>query len=144
MIASTSRFRVVVNDLPYHGKSLPADGVAWWAQRYSLSQSDAMALPIELSRILGLERPVFIGSSVGGMLALDLARHHPDEFRAVISLEGGLRVDIEPDLVAASTAGPPDLHAASMMAIMSPTASESARQETRLHYAQGAARRVRR
>jgi pimeloyl-ACP methyl ester carboxylesterase len=134
----TSRFRVVVYDLPCHGKSLPPDGVAWWAERYSLTQADAMALPIEISRILGLDRPVFIGSSIGGMLALDLARHHADEFRAVISLEGGLKVELEPEVVAASTAGLPDLHAASMMSIMSPTASEAARQETRLHYAQGA------
>jgi pimeloyl-ACP methyl ester carboxylesterase len=134
----TSRFRVVVYDLPYHGKSLPPTGLAWWAERYSLSLSKALALPVALSRVLDLDRPVFVGSSIGGMLALDLARYHPDDFRAVIALEGGLKVELDPDDVAAATAGPPDLHAASMMSIMSPTAGEAARQETRLHYAQGA------
>lgn len=134
----TSKFRVVVYDLPYHGKSLPPSGVAWWAERYTLTQRMAMELPVQLSKVLGLDRPVFIGSSVGGMLALDLGRYHADDFRAVISLEGGLKVEIDPDALAASVSGSPDEHAAQMMMIMSPTATEAARQETRLHYAQGA------
>ena len=53
---------------------------------------------VTLADVLGLDRPVFIGSSVGGMLALDLARHHADDFRAVIALEGGLHADIPVDL----------------------------------------------
>ena len=134
----TSRFRVIAYDLPYHGKSLPPYGVAWWAQRYSLSLDRAMALPVALSQVLGLDRPVFIGSSIGGMLALDLARHHPDDFRAVISLEGGLRVEIDPDALEASVAGSPEQHGAAMTMIMSPTAAAGARHETRLHYAQSA------
>src|SRR5436190_729821 len=134
----TSKYRVIVYDMPYHGKSLPAEGRAWWAERYTLTQANAMALPVQLSKLLGLDRPVFIGSSVGGMLALDLGRHHADDFRAVVSLEGGLKVEIDPEALAASTAGSPDKHAAEMMMIMSPTATEAARQETRLHYAQGA------
>ena len=134
----TSRFRVVVYDMPHHGKSLPPTGSAWWAERYSLSTARAMALPVELSRVLGLDRPVFIGSSIGGMLALDLARYHPEDFRASISLEGGLKVEIDDEALAASTAGSPEAHAASMMMIMSPAAAEAARHETRLHYSQGA------
>ena len=35
----TERFRVVAYDLPFHGKSLPPSGEAWWAQEYRLSQS---------------------------------------------------------------------------------------------------------
>ena len=48
-----------------------------------------------LSAALELERPVFMGCSVGGQVALDLARYHPDEFRAVISLEPALKLDID-------------------------------------------------
>ena len=33
-----------------------------------------------------------MGCSVGGLLALDLALHHPDVFRAVVSLEGALNI----------------------------------------------------
>ena len=76
------------------------------------------------------------------MLALDLARYHPDDFRAVIALEGGLHADIPVDLsdveAASFTEADPASHAATMMMIMSPTAPEAYRQETRLHYAQGA------
>ena len=38
-----------------------------------------------------------MGCSVGGLLALDLALHHPDRFRAVISLEGALHIGGDPD-----------------------------------------------
>ncbi len=134
----TSKYRVVVYDMPFHGKSLPPEGRAWWAEPHTVTLESAMALPLALAAVLGLDRPVFIGSSIGGMLALDLARYHPDEFRAVIALEGGLFVDLPEGAVAASQRGTPDAHAAVMMMIMSPTASETARQETRLHYAQGA------
>ena len=138
----TSRFRVVVYDLPYHGKSLPPAGRAWWAEPYVLTQRLAMAVPVTLAGVLGLDRPVFIGSSVGGMLALDLARHHPDEFRAVISLEGGLRAELPEESTdqrdQALEGDDPAAHAAVMMMIMAPTASMAARHETRLHYAQGA------
>ena len=33
-----------------------------------------------------------MGCSVGGLLALDLALHHPEAFRAVISVEGALHI----------------------------------------------------
>ena len=134
----TSKYRVIVYDMPYHGKSLPPVEKAWWAERYTLTPENAMALPVELSNVLGLDRPVFIGSSVGGMLALDLARFHPDEFRAVISLEGGLHADIPEGALEESQDNDPAKHGATMLMIMSPTAPESSRQETRLHYAQGA------
>lgn len=134
----TSKYRVIVYDMPYHGKSLPPEGRAWWAEAHTVTVESAMALPRALADVLGLDQPVFIGSSIGGMLALDLARYHPDEFRAVIALEGGLHVDLPEGAVAASQRGTPDAHAAVMMMIMSPTATETARQETRLHYAQGA------
>src|SRR5439155_1639920 len=38
----------------------------------------------------GLERPVYMGCSMGGHLAGDLALHYPEEFRAVIGVEAAL------------------------------------------------------
>jgi pimeloyl-ACP methyl ester carboxylesterase len=138
----TSRYRVISYDLPYHGKSLPPNSVAWWAQRYVLTRDFLMQVPLALSDALGLDRPAFVGSSVGGMLALDLARYHPESFRAVISCEGALHLgaassdqDSSPDR---GLGQDPALHAASMMSWMGATAPEALRQETRLHYAQGA------
>jgi pimeloyl-ACP methyl ester carboxylesterase len=142
----TSRFRVIAYDLPYHGRSLPA-GDQWWAAEYVLTRRLAMGLAVALAEALDLDRPVFVGSSIGGMLALDLARYHPDTFRAVIALQGGLRSSgglseegvarmrrfrVDERLV------DPALQGARQSGMMSPAAPEAGRQETMLHYAQSA------
>jgi pimeloyl-ACP methyl ester carboxylesterase len=142
----TSRFRVIAYDLPYHGRSLPA-GERWWEQEYVLTRSRAMGIAVSLAAALGLDRPVFVGSSIGGMLALDLARYYPEQFRAVIALQGGLRSSggltadgmarmrrfrVDERLV------DPALQGARQSGMMSPSAPEAGRQETMLHYAQSA------
>lgn len=88
----TDRFRLIAYDLPYHGKSLPPQGLPWWTEDYRLEGAFLRQVPVALSEALGLERPVFLGCSVGGMLALDLALRHPEGFRAVISVGGALHV----------------------------------------------------
>lgn len=137
----TSKFRVVVYDLPFHGKSVPPESLPWWAQDYRLTLEQAMELPVALAAALGLDRPVFIGSSVGGNLALDLGCFHQDDFRAVISVEGSLWIDLHGISGLDGTRVPlvdPALHAGLMTMVMSPTAPERYRQETRFHYSQGA------
>jgi pimeloyl-ACP methyl ester carboxylesterase len=91
--AITDHFRLIAYDLPFHGKSLPPVGPAWWAEPYRLDGSFLRSIPVALSDALDLDRPVFMGCSVGGLLALDLAAHHPDRFRAVISVEGALKIE---------------------------------------------------
>ena len=88
----TETFRLIAYDLPFHGKSVPPVGERWWEQEYRLKSGFLRSIPVELSGALGLERPVFMGCSVGGLLALDLAHKHPTVFDAVISLEGALRI----------------------------------------------------
>ena len=88
----TDHFRLIAYDLPYHGKSLPPTQKDWWAQRYELRGDFLRSVPLQLSAALGLNDPVFIGCSVGGLLALDLAHKHPDQFRAVVSVEGALKI----------------------------------------------------
>ena len=137
----TNRFRVISYDLPYHGKSLPPDSIAWWAQQYVLTTDSAMRVPVTLARALGLERPAFIGSSVGGMLGLDLARYHGDEFRAVVCLEAGLKVpngEVADERIMRERYADTAHWAAQMWGVMAQTAPEAYRHETRLHYAQGA------
>lgn len=80
-------FRMVAYDLPYHGKSVPPERERWWQDEYRLTREQLMAAPIALAQALGLERPVYMGSSIGGHLAVDLAIHRPQAFRAVIGLE---------------------------------------------------------
>lgn len=88
----TDRFRLIAYDLPFHGKSIPPVGERWWEEQYKLEGSFLRRIPVGLASALDLDQPVFMGCSVGGLLALDLALHHPDVFRAVISLEGALKV----------------------------------------------------
>ena len=137
--AITDHFRLIAYDLPYHGKSLPPVGPRWWAEEYRLTGEFLRAVPLSLAQALGLERPVFMGCSVGGLLALDLARRHPDEFRAVISLEGALK--IEQDLEALWALWHPQVSneykARLMNALMSPTSPEAFRKETSQVYAAG-------
>jgi pimeloyl-ACP methyl ester carboxylesterase len=132
------RFRMVAYDLPYHGRSLPPTDIAWWEQEYRLTKDFLMRVPRALSAALELERPVFMGSSIGGHLALDLALHYPDEFRAVIGLEAA----------AATPGGYLDIwnhprvsnafKASVMYGLMSPAAPEACRRETAWVYSQGA------
>jgi len=82
------RFTMYAYDLPYHGKSLPPFGVRWWEQSYTTSQVELMNWVVALADALHLEHPYFMGCSVGGQLALDLAAEHFDRFGAFISLNG--------------------------------------------------------
>ena len=84
------RFRMIAYDLPYHGKSSPPTAVRWWEQEYRLTRTFLMDAVVAISRALELERPVYMGCSIGGHLAPDLALYHPDEFRAVIGINAGL------------------------------------------------------
>jgi pimeloyl-ACP methyl ester carboxylesterase len=134
----TRGFRVIAYDLPYHGKSLPPEGREWWAEEYRLTKDFLMQVPVALSRALELDRPVYIGSSIGGHLALDLASNYADEFRAVIGLEAA----------AATPGGYLDImnhprvsnafKASLMYGLTAPTAPERYRRETEWVYSQGA------
>jgi len=88
----TRHFRLIAYDLPYHGKSIPPVDQRWWEDEYRLEGPFLRQVPLALAAALELDQPVFMGCSVGGLLALDLALHHPEVFRAVISLEGALKV----------------------------------------------------
>lgn len=88
----TDHFRLIAYDLPFHGKSIPPVGRRWWEEPYRLTGGFLRQVPVALAAALALDRPAFMGCSVGGLLALDLALHHPDTFRAVVSVEGSLRV----------------------------------------------------
>ena len=137
--AITDRFRLIAYDLPYHGKSVPPVGIEWWTQRYQLFGSFLRSVPVQLASALGLERPVFMGCSVGGLLALDLALHHPEVFRAVISLEGALRVGGELEsLIGFWHPGVSNESKARMMqGLTAPTAPMAYRKETIQTYASG-------
>ena len=137
--AITDRFRLIAYDLPFHGKSVPPTSKEWWKEEYRLQGAFLRQIPVALSAALGLERPVFMGCSVGGLLALDLAAHHPDEFRAVISLEGALHVGGDPCALLGfwHPQVSNDTKARMMQGLTSPTSPEALRKETIQTYAAG-------
>lgn len=98
--------RVVSVDLRGHGESdapvqsyamrLFADDVAWTC------------------RELGIEKPVLIGHSLGGMIALDLASAYPDRVGAIVLIDSALlagadRAEVVRDLVDRLRGDDPDL-----------------------------------
>jgi pimeloyl-ACP methyl ester carboxylesterase len=135
----TDHFRLIAYDLPFHGKSVPPASEPWWTMQYRLTRDFAMAVPVALSVALELERPAFMGCSVGGLLALDLACFHPEEFRAVIALEPALKVPGATDGLLGfwHPAVGNESKARMMHALTAPDAPESLRRETVWAYSCG-------
>ena len=69
----TRDFRVIAPDLPYHGKSLPPVTREWWTEEYKLTTSFLFDFMLAVNEALELDRPVYMGASMGGHLAVDLA-----------------------------------------------------------------------
>ncbi|MFP6797379.1 MAG: alpha/beta hydrolase [Pseudomonadales bacterium] len=133
-----SKFRLIAYDLPYHGKSVPPHDLRWWEKEYRLEKEFLMQVPIMLAHTLELDRPVYMGSSIGGHLAVDLALHHPSEFRAVVGLEasaytpGGFVDEFYHPKISNDYKG----HL--MYGMMAPTSPDALRHETSWVYSQGA------
>ena len=83
----TADFRLIAYDLPFHGKSLPPISERWWAEDYRLTQKFLTDFILGFANALELDRPVFLGASLSGYVAVDLALRHPEEFRAIIGCE---------------------------------------------------------
>jgi pimeloyl-ACP methyl ester carboxylesterase len=104
-----------------------------------LSKSFFVDFQVQLSRALGLEKPVYLGCSMGGHLAPDLALDRPDLYRAVIGVEGSISSPEDPirpwwDHPKISH----DYRVHAMMAMMGPESPEKYRRETAWEYGQSA------
>ena len=129
-------FRVIAFDLPWHGKSSPPEG--WQDSDYALTSRDYMDIILGVADALRLERPVVMGCSIGGRIALHLALNHPERFRAIIGLEAGAHVDPYYDL---GWLHRPDVHggevcAAVVSGLIAPDSPAADRWETLWHYMQ--------
>lgn len=91
----TKNFRCIVFDLPYHGKSLPPLKEKWWEKQYDMYTDDMLAFPNAIVDALELKNAVWMGMSMGGHLAIDIALRTPERWQACIGLEGALRTDDE-------------------------------------------------
>lgn len=135
----TRRFRVIAYDLPYHGKSDPPAGREWWKEQYDLTSDFFTAFIVNFADALQLQRPVFLGSSMGGVVCLYLAREHPDRFRALIACECA---DYTPGFYIDWWAHPEvegsELAAAVVEGLIAPHTPERDRRLTMWYYAQAA------
>jgi len=133
----TSRYRIIAFDMPWHGKSSPPEG--WQEQEYQLTSAQYTSMILEIMKALDLDRPVVMGCSIGGRIALHLALEHPEQFRAIIGLQAGAHVDPYYDL---NFLHRPDVHggevcAAIVSGLVGPKAPAKERWETLWHYMQG-------
>jgi pimeloyl-ACP methyl ester carboxylesterase/putative sterol carrier protein len=74
--------RVISIDAPAHAKTLEPEGGEFKSLTRHAEFNE------RLMEILGIEKPVIIGCSMGGNLVLELAARRPDAYAAVISCEG--------------------------------------------------------
>ena len=133
----TKNFRVITFDMPWHGKSSPPAG--WHNEDYRLTTGSYTGMIMDFIRVLGLERPVVMGCSIGGRIVLDLALKHARELRALIGLQTGAYVERYYD---AAWLDHPEVHGgracgAVAYGLMSPLSPEKERWETVWHYMQG-------
>jgi pimeloyl-ACP methyl ester carboxylesterase len=138
----TRRFRVLVFDLPWHGKSSPPRGFE--TEAYRLTTDLYVDTVMAFCRALTLDRPVVMGCSIGGRAVLHLALRHADYFRAAIGLQSATHADAGADtrLRDLGVLFRPDVHgqeaaAGSVACLISPTSPVAEKWETLWHYMQG-------
>ncbi len=137
----TSRFRVIVPDMPWHGKSSPP--VGWQGQEYQLSTESYLKYILAFMEALNLDKPLVMGCSIGGRVVLHLALLHQDKVGGIIGLQSGLDAgadDYDPESL--SHFNRHDIHAgysaAGWMApLIAPQSPDDHRWETLWHYASG-------
>ncbi|MEM9359312.1 MAG: alpha/beta hydrolase [Pseudomonadota bacterium] len=133
----TERFRVIVFDMPWHGKSSPPEG--WQDEEYKLTTDSYVELVMTVAKALQLENPVVTGCSIGGRVVLELARRHPDYWRCIIGLQSSAKEQRYFDI---SWLHRPTIHGSEMSAaycygLVGPAAPLKHRWETLWHYMQG-------
>lgn len=84
----TDHHQVIAFDMPWHGRSDPPED--WASQPYALTTETYAATVLAVVDALGLDRPVLLGCSMGGAIALYLSSRHGERFTGVCALEGGL------------------------------------------------------
>lgn len=134
----TANYQVIAYDLPRHGKSDPPENSAWWTEEYQLTADHYIKFVVALCDALDLENPIFMGSSFGGQVALQLALHHPDRFAGVIPVEAS---DYSPgfylDWWQHPHANAAQVCASGTWDLMAPQSPESEKWKTWFYYTQG-------
>jgi len=86
----TKKFKFLAYDLPAHGKSDPPYDKDFFGEDHLLKSAWATEFVVNFSKSLNLDNPIFIGCSIGGVIALHLAEQFPECFKGVIALAGAV------------------------------------------------------
>ncbi|MGR8947933.1 MAG: alpha/beta fold hydrolase [Gammaproteobacteria bacterium] len=84
----TKKYRFIAYDLPAHGKSDPPYGGGFHKQDLLLTSDWITQFVVNFADALALDKPIFIGCSIGGVIACHLAEKYPERFRGLIGLAG--------------------------------------------------------
>jgi pimeloyl-ACP methyl ester carboxylesterase len=133
----TQHYRVLVPDMPWHGKSNPPEGFE--REEYKLTTASYTELIRAFCAALELRRPVVMGCSIGGRIVLNLAIEHAAEFRALIGLESA---DYQQPWYDTEWLNRPDVHGGEVCAglvsgMMAPQSPVARREETLWLYKSG-------
>ncbi len=131
------KYRVIVFDMPWHGKSSPPENSQ--VGHYKLSTVSYISQIMSFIDGLELVNPVVMGCSIGGRVILHLAIHFPEKFKALIGLQSAGHLDPYYDI---SWLHRQDVHGGEVCAgiaygLMAPTSPENDKFETMWHYMQG-------
>jgi pimeloyl-ACP methyl ester carboxylesterase len=132
----TENFQVIAFDMPWHGKSIPPNGFE--KQEYRLTAKFYSEFVMTFCKALELDRPVIMGSSMGGNICLHLAVNFEESVRALIAIEA---CDYSPGWYINWLAHP-HVHggeacATSVFGLMAPQSPADYRWETWWYYSQG-------
>lgn len=137
----TSNFRVLVPDMPWHGKSSPPAG--WESREYRLTTDQYLEYILAFMDALDLDQPVVMGCSIGGRVVLHLALRHASKVRAVIGLQSGLHAGNDEnrrealDFLHRHDVHGGEVSAGTVAGLIAPQSPDPDRHETLWHYASG-------
>jgi pimeloyl-ACP methyl ester carboxylesterase len=134
--AITQRFRVIAFDLPYHGRSTPPD--RWWLAKYRLTTRGYLEIIRAVWKTLELERPVVMGCSMGGAIALKVAAEYQDELTGIVGLESTAYAPGRyNDFLHHPAVHGGELCASYTSGLCAPSSPETAKRENWWYYSQG-------
>ncbi len=135
-------FRVIVPDMPWHGKSSPPEG--WQNETWLLTTEQYLEFIVSFMAALAIDKPVVMGCSIGGRVVLHMALRHSDKISAVIGLQSGLHAESGefPDENMMQYLHVYNVHggeasAGSVAGLIAPQSPDKERWETLWHYASG-------